>query len=147
MDIETNTAARGSGDVTDETRLSAATKRVTLTPLHEDVHPELKADGSAGGESGVDVPLANVPSDMESTSIAAQSASAPTPSPSPAPVAQVQPAAKPVEAPAASISQAPAASFLPTAEPTKKSTKLPLIATGVIVAVVAIGAAVYFVSL
>lgn len=141
MDMDTSTAARGASEVTDETRLSAATKRVTLTPLHDDVHPDLKPDGSAGGEGGVDVPIANVPSDMESTSGAAAQ-----PKPEVATPVPTQPAAANPAASTPTVVSTPAASFLPAAAPvTKHSNKLPFVIIGVVVAAIAVGVTIYFV--
>lgn len=133
MEFDTTTAARSRSDIDDEARLSAATKRVTLTPLHEDVHPDLKPNGSS--ESGLGVPVANIPSDMEDTSSHSDTAHplkdenvSPTPL-----YATAQPATTQENAQLAPT--APSASFLPATPPTQPSSKLPLIIGGSIVVV------------
>ncbi len=144
MEFDTNNTTRGSAEIDDEKRLSAATKRVTLAPLHEDVHPELKPDGSSEGEYGLDAPVANVPSDMENTSttsktpsvVSPEEARATTSTQSPAVAAPMQPTTPSN----ATISSAPAASFLPTNPTvTKQRTMLPIIILASAALVVVIG--------
>ncbi|MGB4768501.1 MAG: hypothetical protein WBP22_04545 [Candidatus Saccharimonas sp.] len=143
MELDTNNATRGSADIDDEKRLSAATKRVTLAPLHEDVHPELKPDGSSEGEYGLDAPVANVPSDMENTSLVAKAPST-VPDETVVPPSVTSPAAttavQPPTSPSTSAATSPSADFLPTAPPvTKKRKTVPIIiaVTGVVAVIAA----------
>lgn len=66
MELETNTSV-ASPDISDEVRLSASTKRVTLSPLHQNVEPERVTDAfDADQHTPSDLPVA-IPGDQEST--------------------------------------------------------------------------------
>ena len=142
MELDTNNATRGSTDIDDEKRLSAATKRVTLAPLHDDIHPELKPDGSSDGEYGLDAPVANVPSDMENTSVTAKAPEAAL-SDDTAPHSATPPIQETV-VPAAPTT-APAVDFLPASPVvTKKRNVLPIVIGCSVATVLVIGTVVYF---
>lgn len=148
MELDTNNATRGSTDIDDEKRLSAATKRVTLAPLHDDIHPELKPDGSSEGEYGLDAPVANVPSDMENTSVTAKAPEAALSDDTIAPpLAKPSAVTLPVQRPAATTATtaAPAVDFLPASPVvTKKRNVLPIVIGCSVATVLVIGIVVYF---
>ncbi len=66
MELETESQPTSS-DISDEMRLAAATKQVVVTPLHADVTPDAPSEASIVNKPVVDTPIANLPSDSETT--------------------------------------------------------------------------------
>ncbi|MGB4762077.1 MAG: hypothetical protein WBP12_01815 [Candidatus Saccharimonas sp.] len=140
MEVDTTTAPKGSPELTDEIRLSAATKRVTLTPLHIDVQPELKPDGSAGGGQGLDIPIANIPSEMERTGASVQLSEVGVESQEQSAAASIRESISPI--------QAFTSNFLPNTQ-TAQSHDSKLLVIGILVGIttIGIGAVLWFVTL
>ena len=67
MEFEQNSSTDRSPDIDDATRLAAATRTTTLTPIHEDITPEDKGVGNASLYSATSTATPNVPIDTEAT--------------------------------------------------------------------------------
>lgn len=91
MEFETENKGQQSDNVTDEARLAASSKRVTLSPLHAEIVPDSPAEEAAASHHVLEPPIGNIPSDQESTdaaSLATVSPAEPVTVAAPAPVPQ-----------------------------------------------------------
>ena len=66
MEFETNNTPDRSSDIPNDTRLAAATRKVSIEPLHEVVAEEVSSE-TMGAQRALDAPIANIPTDTEVT--------------------------------------------------------------------------------
>lgn len=67
MELETNTSGDKSPDISDAQRLEASSRPSIVTPLHQDVTAEEDSDEMTVNQHILEGPLANSPSESEST--------------------------------------------------------------------------------
>lgn len=67
MEFETSNKGQQPGEITDEVRLAASSKRVTLSPLHTEVVPDEPADELTASHHVQEPPIGNIAIDQEST--------------------------------------------------------------------------------
>jgi hypothetical protein len=66
MEFDTNSQDRSS-DISDEMRLEASSRQATIAPIHDDLAPDEKSDELVATEHILASPIANIPTDSEST--------------------------------------------------------------------------------
>lgn len=82
MEFEKSTADK-SAELSDAQRLSAAAKRIELTPLHQDVAPEALPSGAAADTFGSIAAVPTLAAESEDTSTYRQTAPESTSTPAP----------------------------------------------------------------
>lgn len=67
MELETNTSGDKSPDISDAERRAASSRQTTVAPLHQDVVAEDDSEEMTVNQHILEGPLANSPSESEST--------------------------------------------------------------------------------